>query len=555
MNGLEIMKLWRPFFVKEVPRKEQIIALNNILYFFEYEGGDVFLLNAPTGIGKSIIGLTLARYYNSLNKKTSYVVSTKILENQLLKDCKGLIVKTLGRNNFNCLYKTDNGSILKADEGLCAINKDFKCEYSPVGENNTRAESFACTSYKRGKLYWQSPTHCPYWDTKVFAINSPIVVHNYYYYLYENNYIGDFGPRYLTIFDEGHNIEKIILNFLSFNLSELLIEKYKLPISRPIDIFSVYDWTNLLRKSVNYLEEKGNKIKSKLTDKEKVFFNNFCEKIKSLYNRLNRNMRNWVVIYEKRYSYGKKYTVVKFKPIFISNFVNNLLLQFGKKILIMSATLLSEKLVKKTLGLNNNFKVKYLSLNSPFPKKNRLIYIAPIINVNYKNRKESIKLMTPIIKKILSKYKSHKGIIHTHSYSFAKGIYDSIHSNRLLLHDSKNKELVIRDFIKNKDSKILVSPSVEEGFDLKDDLCRFIIITKVPYPDLSDLQIKQRMKIDPIWYQWITIQTIIQMAGRGVRHKNDWCYTYILDGNFINLLKRNRNLFPSWFLDSLIYRN
>ena len=39
-----------------------------------------------------------------------------------------------------------------------------------------------------------------------------------------------------------------------------------------------------------------------------------------------------------------------------------------------------------------------------------------------------------------------------------------------------------------------------EGIDLKDDLSRFQIITKVPYPNLGDERIKIRCNKDYIWY-------------------------------------------------------
>jgi Rad3-related DNA helicase len=40
------------------------------------------------------------------------------------------------------------------------------------------------------------------------------------------------------------------------------------------------------------------------------------------------------------------------------------------------------------------------------------------------------------------------------------------------------------------------------GLDLKDDLSRFQIITKVPYPDLGDRWIDAKRKINGQWYIW-----------------------------------------------------
>jgi ATP-dependent DNA helicase DinG len=41
---------------------------------------------------------------------------------------------------------------------------------------------------------------------------------------------------------------------------------------------------------------------------------------------------------------------------------------------------------------------------------------------------------------------------------------------------------------------VLISPSLHTGLDLKDDLSRFQIIVKLPYPDLGDRWINEKRK-------------------------------------------------------------
>ena len=43
---------------------------------------------------------------------------------------------------------------------------------------------------------------------------------------------------------------------------------------------------------------------------------------------------------------------------------------------------------------------------------------------------------------------------------------------------------------------VLISPSLHIGLDLKDDLSRFQIITKVPYPNKSDRWTNAKRKVD-----------------------------------------------------------
>ena len=99
---------------------------------------------------------------------------------------------------------------------------------------------------------------------------------------------------------------------------------------------------------------------------------------------------------------------------------------------------------------------------------------------------------------------------------------------------------------------VLISPSLTEGIDLKDDLSRFCIICKVPYPSIADEWTKQRIKLDQSWYNVKTAETLIQMTGRSIRSQTDHAETYILDSNFLEFAGRNPDLFPTWWQESVV---
>jgi len=92
---------------------------------------------------------------------------------------------------------------------------------------------------------------------------------------------------------------------------------------------------------------------------------------------------------------------------------------------------------------------------------------------------------------------------------------------------------------------------MSEGIDLKDDLSRFQILTKIPYPNLGDERIKIRCKRDYTWYVNEAVKGIVQAYGRSIRTEKDHADTFILDGCFEDLLHRNGKLFPKWFIDAL----
>ncbi len=97
--------------------------------------------------------------------------------------------------------------------------------------------------------------------------------------------------------------------------------------------------------------------------------------------------------------------------------------------------------------------------------------------------------------------------------------------------------------------------ATNSGLDLKDNLSRFQIITKVPYPNKSDRWINAKRKEDEEWYYWQTALKLIQAYGRSVRSKEDWAKTYVLDSAFGYFVKKNQNILPIWFINAIKSRN
>ena len=53
--------------------------------------------------------------------------------------------------------------------------------------------------------------------------------------------------------------------------------------------------------------------------------------------------------------------------------------------------------------------------------------------------------------------------------------------------------------------------SLHTGLDLKNELSRFQIITKVPYPNKSDRWTNAKREVDAKWYYWQTALKLIQV--------------------------------------------
>jgi hypothetical protein len=115
----------------------------------------------------------------------------------------------------------------------------------------------------------------------------------------------------------------------------------------------------------------------------------------------------------------------------------------------------------------------------------------------------------------------------------------------------EERDEFIRQHIQSTRHSVLISPSLHTGLDLRDDLSRFQVITKVPYPNITDKWIYAKRKGDAEWYYWQTALKLIQAYGRSVRSKDDWAKTYVLDSAFNYYVRKNERILPKWFINAI----
>jgi len=214
---------------------------------------------------------------------------------------------------------------------------------------------------------------------------------------------------------------------------------------------------------------------------------------------------------------------------------------------LMSGTILDPKMLAFLMGLDDD-EYSYLELPCPFKAENRPIIYVKFGKMSYYDKKETFKIAIPVIKKILEKNKDHKGIIHSGNYQFSDWIRRNIKDDRLLIHDSSTREKSLVHHIESEFETVLVSPSMMNGIDLKDDLSRFQIIIKVPFPNLQSSKVKRRLETKPEWYNWKTLIEMMQSYGRSVRNEDDWAETYVLDSCFDQVIQKR---VPQYFRDAL----
>lgn len=195
---------------------------------------------------------------------------------------------------------------------------------------------------------------------------------------------------------------------------------------------------------------------------------------------------------------------------------------------------------------------KFSDIPSTFPFNFSNIYFVPGYKMSIRYKYDNYPKIANMISNIFDIYKDYRGCILVSSYQMAKDIRDLLpkdKQSRLLLYEtSREKSDRLAEFSHGSSkNKVLIGPSLFDGISLDDDLCRFLIIAKIPYPDLSNNFCNKKREKNPLWYSGQAALNIIQGVGRGVRSETDWCQTFILDDCFDMLMRVSNAMFSNDF--------
>ena len=217
------------------------------------------------------------------------------------------------------------------------------------------------------------------------------------------------------------------------------------------------------------------------------------------------------------------------------------------KIILLSATIGPKDI--EALGLAER-RVAYIHSPSPIAPERRPVHLLSKVGVSRSNMTQAIPIIAREVNRLAERHAGERGLVHV-TYQMADMLRPLLSGPRFLFHDKWNKKEQYEKYITTPGS-ILVACGLYEGINLPDDLGRWQVITKVPWPSLGDPAIKTMADRDPEWYQWEALKTVIQAAGRICRHENDYGISYLLDSSFARLYDGARSLMPSWFTDCLV---
>ena len=501
---------WRP------NQYEAIVSIKDSKNF-------AYLLDAPTGVGKSLIGIAA---HKMLKKRTIYITRTKQLQDQLLNDFPEIVKTVKGRENYPCARALKGLGVTAAE---CTNTKSNPCELKDV---------------------------CEYYIAKAEALASPIVVLNSSYYLTEVNGPAYFDGAELLIIDEVDSIEGDLMSYIQFEISSKQLERFG--IAPPLKPDKLQFWANWLTDTKPALNARISSLRKVLEETDIKYWTpkelgmaktgTRLERLRDKVNFLNNefNEENWIFGYKTE----KGEWQCSFKPIMVDRYSERFLWKHCRNVLGMSATIFTPKTVARNIGLED---YEYSSLTSPFPVENRRIYYCPTANLTKRTMNEELPKLLEGVINIINKYPSNKILIHTVSYKVRDYLLENLPKGRITIHSREDRTDKLNEFKDSLEPLVMLSPSFDRGVNLPHDECRVIVICKIPYLDLGDAQIKKRVLLPGGW-EWYAVkaaQTLVQMSGRAVRSSTDHCDTYILDKQFGRFSVRMMNVLPNWWLNAV----
>jgi len=229
---------------------------------------------------------------------------------------------------------------------------------------------------------------------------------------------------------------------------------------------------------------------------------------------------------------------IKIRPVDVKETIKKLVLGFEKTI-VLSATC-TKIFFDECIGLKGT---KFVDIEKTvIPEESRPIFKTLNYPLSVKNFEQQTPILCSHIYSIGEFHKNQRGLLFYTGKTFStiKKIWPENKQEmkgRFQIPDENDSvEEVYEKFLKTKNGILCIScyGKFARGLNFSDDACRFQIIIKHPKPNWGDPIItKRRLKnndIDKI----IATNTLIQSIGRGIRHKDDRCSTYLLDGYSVN---------------------
>jgi Rad3-related DNA helicase len=454
----------------------------------EYDSKRFFIIRGRTGSGKSGVSVAISRAYGC-----HILTATKMLQDQYASTPQFDLEFVLkGKGNYTCNI-TGQG----AAEAPCSGKTLFQ-----IGKKKhaisvqTPAELRADCVIKNG---------CEYYVKKGSLASTGGGILNY-----DLAFVSGFNGE-AVVLDEAHNFIDKILDIYAIDISRKKLAQL-VGITDTPNQTTLVEWLKVIQAKAAIKFEMAAAGPGR-------------DQLKSLADKA------LTIISEKPLP-GDFYVnadeeQIQIKPLFPHKIAHKFFNRF-KKVFFLSATIDTD--FAALLGLPPTQTIEY-NLESTFPIENRPIYFPKDIpNLNMKSKIEKDLPQIEMLDAIIAAHQE-RGIIHTANYRIFMALQLMYRKNNRFtwVEQGKNKAELLAIHAA-KPGSILVSPAMIEGVDLKDDLARWQVIFKIPFPAKTEY-IQALESAMPGLYEATTRNNLVQAYGRPVRSETDWAHTYVLDGS------------------------
>jgi Rad3-related DNA helicase len=582
MPGFKVIEITENFDIKtdmseyfentrfSTPRKIQLQSLSEVTECLK-EGYKNIILECPTGSGKSALAMMIPKIFGEYAYISTHL---KGLQKQYMEEMP-FMRSMMGRANYTCKLPIEPGTYSKelareALEQALQGNIGTSCDASSA-PCKTIGPEFKCSFKLNLKEFDESQELCDYYESLSEARNSRYFISNVAYLMALHSAApGVYLPnRPFLVIDEAHNLIKNMMSQFSIDLSLGTLEKlFHIPKESkdaPQRKKLLSPWTpnnpSLGFPKVNsittkteeriwqisarvweaYLGSLRDIIIQKIEDgeytaKELNLANNYKQRFTSILRFINKDWKNWVWQFDN----DKDPFKVSFKPLKVNDYAEELMLSLGHKRIFLSATILDANTYCEEMGLIPEETAFIRVMYSPFPSSNRPI-LTNYVGGNLSHRSINKTTLTKTVDRIVEIANEHpheKGLILPYTNILENQLVDMINEShplvaaRIIQHtkDSHERESTFKHFNNSKGNEILISTYANQGYDGK--TVGFLIVPKVPFQPLGDVQVKKKMESNPRWYKVMAAMELTQMLGRIVRSETDNGKMYILDPNF-----------------------
>jgi len=508
-----------------------------------------------------LVGVSISNHFDS----SFTVTATKHLQDQYIKDIP-FLKSVKGKPNFPCLKLM---SAKKVDNPRQAMRRGLTCDLGQCeerirknGKEAIQVCKFKPTIQQIEKNSFDSES-CPYYLQKYEALSSKHSLWNYHMFFqtmkFNRKLFEDYLDREISIFDEAHKIEDQIIQFVGFDIFSVQISECRLNIK-------AYDFSDL-DSMIKLTDDIAYSYAKQIRDiKESTAFQNNpdYELISKLERRYDKAARAKIDISSDRENFvvndpvkdlDGNFRTISVKPVDISKFVKTF---FETEHQVFMSATIDKSSFCENMGFEKDDVALVDTQKSPFALEHRKVDLLNIRRLSYGSTNEDEIEVIRVIDKILDEHYDKRGLILTSSIPRCHKILRYLspkNTRRIRICHSSNKGGKTQDEVISEHATdptgVLLSSSLWEGVDLKDDLSRFQIIAKVPYPNYTEKRTRAKMEKFPLWYTSQTLTKILQGFGRSIRSEDDWAKTYVLDTAINNVLFKAQQMIPKAYYDVL----